>query len=109
MEQGAQPGQSQDPEIMTWAEIKSQMLKWPSHSGALLFIFFKKFGIVALPSIQVMLHNIYVLFHGLDVAQSNHSLFEGHLSCLQFGTIPKEAAGNIPVEIYVRSIFTSLQ
>ena len=27
-------GQSHDPEIMTWAEIKSQILNGPSHPGA---------------------------------------------------------------------------
>ena len=36
-EHRAQHGtQSQDPEIMTWAEIKSQLLNWLSHEGTLL-------------------------------------------------------------------------
>ena len=31
---------SHDPEIMTWAKIKSQTLNWPNHPGALTAAFF---------------------------------------------------------------------
>ena len=42
IEYGAWCGaQSQDPEIMTWAKIKSQLINWLSHPGALIISAFQ--------------------------------------------------------------------
>ena len=46
---GAQQGAlSQDPEIMTWTEIKSQMLNWLSHPDAPSPHIFGKFSLLIL-------------------------------------------------------------